>query len=580
VTDLRDDLAPLLELATTPIEQLAERRRHRRARRRLLAGATCAVLAVLVGTGLVAVAGGGDDDPATVVADDAVVATDDAVAATDATTSPPEPTTTAAPPEAPAQIVVRPSTARPGEIVDLFVPGEAGRGVLFTLARWDGAAWEPPSFGLTSDGQGSYDCGDCPSWVAGAGPYAVDDIGIGGPGPDRVEIPDVAPPGRYRVCTGNAQVELCGQVEVAGTVVAAPDPPPAEHEPPLVTTSRSLLRPGERFELGFPTELPRSVMFTLAMWDGEAWADPSAQLHSSAAAYDEPRVEVTGATSPGVQVTGHGPDPLVLPSQLAAGWYRVCAGGIAATACVQVRVLDPLPDEPAPTMAPTLLPTTAEPPPSTTAPSSATDVAGPPPEPEPVALVVSPDVVWAGSDADLWFPTAATRGIPFLLQQWDGGAWADPSFVLYSDWGGDATPYWEEGGSPASRLPAFSGLGPDRVIIPDIAEPGTYRVCAWPDGPCGQLEIRQPPESSPAPLVDEEHRLAPYHCGIEPTEFAGDTWVADPVPFDGTNAPPDATVGTMTELQPDEDEARYVGSDGTVVRFVRLEGEWEPPPCL
>jgi hypothetical protein len=574
VTDLRDDLAPLLELDGTPIAELAARRRHRRARRRLLAGAACAVVAVLVGAGSFA-ALGGDHASTTIVADDPTTPATEAPVTTD---PPPDPTTTtAAPPEAPAQIVVRPSTARPGEIVDLFVPGEEIRGVLFTLARWDGAAWEPPSFGLTSDGQGSYDCRDCPSWTAGPGPYGADDIGSGGPGPDRVEIPEVAPPGRYRVCTGNAQVELCGQVEIAGSADAAPDPPPAEHEPPLVTISRWLLRPGERFDLGFPTGLPRGVVSTLERWTGQEWTGPLVELHASTGAGGDPSVESTGATAPAVQWSGPGPDPLVLPEELTPGWYRICSGGIDVTVCVQVRVLDPLPDEPPPSTSTSTAPPTSIEPSTTTAPGS------PPPEASPVALVVSPDVVWAGAEADLWFPTQAMRGIPFVLQRWDGAAWAEPSFSLHSDWGGGrATPYWEEGGSPAARAIGIGGLGPDRVVIPDIAEPGRYRLCVagGVDDVCGQLEIAAAPESSPPPSTEAEHEVELWHCGILPTEFAGATWVADPVPFDGTNAPPGATVGTMTELQPDADEARYVGSDGTVVRFIRLVGEWEPPPCL
>jgi hypothetical protein len=43
---------------------------------------------------------------------------------------------------------------------------------------------------------------------------AVEDIGVGGPGPDRVPIPDVAEPGSYRICTGNAAENICAPIEV------------------------------------------------------------------------------------------------------------------------------------------------------------------------------------------------------------------------------------------------------------------------------------------------------------------------------------------------------------------------------
>jgi len=41
------------------------------------------------------------------------------------------------------------------------------------------------------------------------------DIGVGGPGPDRVPIPDVAEPGDYRICTGNARDEFCTPIEIS-----------------------------------------------------------------------------------------------------------------------------------------------------------------------------------------------------------------------------------------------------------------------------------------------------------------------------------------------------------------------------
>jgi hypothetical protein len=383
-----------------------------------------------------------------------------------------------------------------------------------------------------------------------------------------VTVPTIASAGRWRICAG----ELCGQFEVAGAAVSAPDAPPAEPEPPLVTISRWLLRPGERFELSFPTGLPRGVVSTLERWTGQEWTEPLVELHASTGAGGDPTVESTGATAPAVQWSGPGPDPLVLPEGLAPGWYRICSGGIEVTVCAQVRVLDPLPDEPVPTVPPSTEPST------TAAPG------GPPPETSPVALVVSPDVVWAGEEADLWFPTQEIRGVAFVLHRWDGAAWSEPLFSLHSDWGGGrSTPYWEPGGSPAARRIAIGGLGPDRVVIPDVADPGVYRLCVAGvvDEVCGQLTITGAPESHPPPVVDEEHTLELWHCGIHPTEFADATWVADPVPIAaGGPNPPGATVGTMTQLPSDDDEARYVGSDGTVVRFVRLVGEWEPPPCM
>jgi hypothetical protein len=53
------------------------------------------------------------------------------------------------------------------------------------------------------------------SWrVAGEQGAAVEDIGVGGFGPDDVPIPEVADLGDYRICTANAGDELCAPIEI------------------------------------------------------------------------------------------------------------------------------------------------------------------------------------------------------------------------------------------------------------------------------------------------------------------------------------------------------------------------------
>lgn len=44
--------------------------------------------------------------------------------------------------------------------------------------------------------------------------YGVEDIGIGGEGPDRLVVPDVAPPGAYRICTANSLENICTPIEI------------------------------------------------------------------------------------------------------------------------------------------------------------------------------------------------------------------------------------------------------------------------------------------------------------------------------------------------------------------------------
>jgi hypothetical protein len=112
----------------------------------------------------------------------------------------------------PDLIVADPPAAAPGAVVALHFPAETSRGVLFVLEQRVGKTWALRYY-LTSDGPG-------PGWrmtwhVEGAQGFGVEDIGVGGSGPDRVTIPEVAEPGDYRICTGNAGDEFCAPIEIA-----------------------------------------------------------------------------------------------------------------------------------------------------------------------------------------------------------------------------------------------------------------------------------------------------------------------------------------------------------------------------
>jgi hypothetical protein len=111
----------------------------------------------------------------------------------------------------PDLIVVDPQKAEPGDIVALQFPQETTRGILFALEQRVGETWALRYF-LTSDGPG-------PGWrlnwqLAGEQGAAVEDIGVGGFGPDHVPIPEVVDPGDYRICTANAGDEFCAPFEI------------------------------------------------------------------------------------------------------------------------------------------------------------------------------------------------------------------------------------------------------------------------------------------------------------------------------------------------------------------------------
>jgi hypothetical protein len=107
----------------------------------------------------------------------------------------------------PASMVADRETAAPGEIVELSFPGEMVRGIMYVLEEETGASWIYRYILLSG--------GTNPTWHRpGDESVAIPDIGAAGVGPDRVVIPDEAPPGTYRICTGNARQNVCVRIEI------------------------------------------------------------------------------------------------------------------------------------------------------------------------------------------------------------------------------------------------------------------------------------------------------------------------------------------------------------------------------
>lgn len=119
--------------------------------------------------------------------------------------APPEPE----PSVRPDLILADPAVAAPGAVVALRFPRGTGRGVAFQLDRALDGAWAPVAW-MTSDANGG-DPVTVPAFTEG---YGTADVGIGGPGPDRVQLPDDAVPGTYRICTANAGDEFCALLEI------------------------------------------------------------------------------------------------------------------------------------------------------------------------------------------------------------------------------------------------------------------------------------------------------------------------------------------------------------------------------
>lgn len=111
-------------------------------------------------------------------------------------------------------MTLEPSTAPPGAIVAMHFPSTSSRGVAYSLASWTGSAWADPEYYLTSDGGDGL--GWKPDWwrVDNGANKGWFDIGVSGPGPDRIVVPDTSA-GPYLLCTANASAKACAILTVS-----------------------------------------------------------------------------------------------------------------------------------------------------------------------------------------------------------------------------------------------------------------------------------------------------------------------------------------------------------------------------
>lgn len=120
---------------------------------------------------------------------------------------PPEPE----PQMRPELLVLDAPEAEPGQLVAMRFPEGTSRGVAFQLDQRAGDAWRPVAW-MTSDGNG----GEPVTVPVSTDGYGVEDVGVGGAGPDHVRLPADVPPGDYRICTANAGDEFCTPLEIVG----------------------------------------------------------------------------------------------------------------------------------------------------------------------------------------------------------------------------------------------------------------------------------------------------------------------------------------------------------------------------
>lgn len=116
-------------------------------------------------------------------------------------------TPAATPVAASARLTAEPDTASPDSVITLRFPDKRDRGVPFTLESAEPAGWQIEYYLIA--GRGSKEPGGN-SWFRPGDPQGGwPDVGVIGPGGEKVRIPQVAAPGSYRMCTANSPDRIC-----------------------------------------------------------------------------------------------------------------------------------------------------------------------------------------------------------------------------------------------------------------------------------------------------------------------------------------------------------------------------------
>ena len=112
-------------------------------------------------------------------------------------------------------MVLDSASAAAGQEIGVRFPADSQRGIAFSLSQWSEREWKLTYY-LTSDWGTSGDFS--PTWwkAEDSEDRGWEQVGVSGPGPDRVLIPDTAPPGDYLLCTANALDKACALLAVTG----------------------------------------------------------------------------------------------------------------------------------------------------------------------------------------------------------------------------------------------------------------------------------------------------------------------------------------------------------------------------
>lgn len=153
----------------------------------------------------------------------------------------------------------------------------------------------------------------------------------------------------------------------------------------------------------------------------------------------------------------------------------------------------------------------ALPPPSgaTSPPTTEVDVIGaddpfdPSARMQPDEMVVDPTIAGAGQEFTVTYPGGRDRGVAYVLEWSDADSWRPTHFLTATNADDGTTPTWApyDADGYAWESIGIGGEGPDRLVVPDDAVPGSYRVCTANSAQniCSPIDI-VPADEVPMPV--------------------------------------------------------------------------------
>lgn len=238
-------------------------------------------------------------------------------------------------------VAVDPDLVSPGDPLELHFVDDEARGGHFVLYRHKENGWAP-THDLVSSGVSRI---EEPEWVTFDQDFDAPDVSISEPGPDYVTVPPDAEAGSYLLCEQRADQVSCSSISVNERVCEGDDGAGLDQSLMVddwIQAEPDDIRPGEEFDVTFPTSRSRGILFileecTAAGWEGDLYLTSHS---SNGSLTEEPgwtqSDEPVGV--PDLAVGGEGPDRLVMPPIAEPGPHRLCTRNAFPNFCTEIEV--------------------------------------------------------------------------------------------------------------------------------------------------------------------------------------------------------------------------------------------------